>query len=301
MTATLLISDVVWNRIVTVACFAVVLSVIILNSRGYRRLKERFATKEYDRINKIVHSAPFALNSYVILNIEGKIIGTNERVLKMFGWKDTELLGAEMSKIILPQYLATFKNYKRDSSKHDDNTIEIEGITKAGERLTLEVFVGKWTDDLNWYYTVIIRDISHRKRNEETIRVAYQEINSLRELYHEGEKIGNVAFWKLDVRTGVLAPLSPNFQHLFGIKGMEIPVESLIRRVHEDDKINVSQAMNIAKQNKTGYDITYRMHGMNDYLNTINSVTTAFKNKNGELTHYIGMARLVKKDKERWA
>lgn len=303
MITILAISDLVWNRIVTVFCFSVILAAMALNDRNYKKWKSKFAREsitEYDRINKIVHSAPFALNSYIVLNVDGKIVGANERVQKMFGWKEQELLGSEINKIIAPQCLVGFENYKKDSTKNEE-TIEMEGLTKAGEKLNLEIFIGKWSDDLTWYYTVIIRDISHRKRNEQTVSAAYAEINYLRELYHEGEKIGQVAFWKLDVRTGVLWPLSPNFYHLFGIKGMELKVENLIKRVYEEDKIFVAERMNMAKQNKTGYDIQYRMHGLDDYLNTIHSVASAFKNKQGELTHYIGMARLVKKEKEKWA
>ena len=283
--------------------FGLVLLFLFFSSIHFQNLRKRlngYKPIEEDKVSQMIHSEPFALNSYMILDIEGFIIGLNSRAKKMFGWDESEVKGKRMDKIILPEFMDQFTDYKiNHPTREYESTIEVEGINKAGEKLYLDILIGKWEADLEWYYTVVIRDISHRKRNEQALHKAQETINALRSLYHEGEKIGNVAFWQLDSQTGNITN-SPNFGNLFGVKGMDFHVDSIIKRVVAEDRIKVADTMKAAKDEKRGYDMTYRMNGLDGYVNTIQSTAMAVKNKKGELTHFIGMARLVKKEKPQW-
>lgn len=304
MIATFLISDIVWNRLTTIGCFTALFAVIFSNSRGFANIRKKILAdkiSDFEKISQIMHSDHFALNAYMVTNTEGIIKGANQRMQKMFGWTEDELKGCKIEKIVHQSCLKDLEIYQRDhSSEDDDTTIEIEGQRKDGIKMNLEVNVGKWNNDISWYYTFVIRDVSHRRRNEQTVINALADLNRLRELYHEGEKIGNVAFWILDVRTGLIDPSSPNFGHLFGVGPGPVKVELLIKRVANEDKIRVAATMTVAKESKSGYDMEYRMNGWDDYINTIRSIASAVKNKKGELTHYIGMAQLIKKEKAKW-
>lgn len=311
MRATFLISEFLLNRLTTIA-FGLISIYAIYSTRKnkssimkWRIRNAEEAVNEYDRVKQIVHSAPFALNAYIVLNINGKIVHCNERTRRMLGWTEDELLGTNISKIIVDDYSQkNFEDFKKNKTTvPDDITIEVIGQTKLGTSIPLEIGVGKWIDEdrTQWYFIVIMRDITHRKNTEDTQKKLHETIEEIRKLYHEGEKIGHVAFWELNCQTGKLEKFSPNFVHLFGIKGSEIHVDSLIRRVIPEDKVRLAEIMVRAKETKTGYDVEYKMLSPDGYhINTIYSIASAIKNNKGELLAFRGMARIVKQEKVNW-
>lgn len=286
--------------------FVVLLLLLILRKeKGFKDFRNRVTghnSVENDKVSQMIHSEPFALNSYLVLNSDGKILGINSRAVKMFGWKEEELKGCEMGNILTPDSMEKYLEYKTNHLvKEYETVVEVQAKTKEGQILSIDLLIGKWTDDLEWYYTIIIRDISHRKRNEEAVRKAYDELGVIRQLYHEGEKVGNVAFWIMEIKTGKLHPTSSNFSNLFGVKGIsDIPVESLIKRIVLEDKKRVAETMGNAIKNKTGYDITYKMNTIDGWVSTFKSIVSAVKDGNGEVSYFIGMAQLLKKEKPKW-
>jgi len=307
MKITLLISDLIWNRIVTVTGFGTLFIYLLFNSRNYKKWKQSLIKdqeNEYDWIKEVAHPEPFTLDPYLMLNVNGRIVNCSAKLLKTFGWTADELLGTTISKLIADKdSLQIFDEFKKTrTTAPDDVTIIINGITKLGNEVPLEVGIVKWIhkERALWYFTVIMHDITHRVNTQKTKDDLLQYVEQIRKLYHEGEKIGGVAFWKMDCKTGMLIQFSPNFAHLFGIKGDEILVGTLIKRIVADDKVRVAQTMKQASENKTGYEMEYRIITLDGYINTIRSVARAEKNDNGELTYYLGMAQLIKKEKTTW-
>lgn len=301
---TILMTEITINRVVSIVGFTLLFILIMANNRSFQKLKKKFGKGEigeYERINQIVHSAPFALNTYLLLNSDNKIVNCSAKAQKMFGWKEIDLIGRGINIIICERDFERFETFKKTRLlSSDDEVIEIEGVTKLATPIPLEIAVGKWNDDnSNWYFTVVMRDISHRKKNEETQRLLMNEVLENKMIYHDGEKVGSVGFWRLDCRTGKMEG-SPNFYHLFGIKSTEFPPETLIKRVALEDRTMVAEAMATAKENKTGYSIQYRFNGMDGYVSTFHSTTSAVKNGRGEMTHLIGMSRLIKKEHPTW-
>lgn len=296
------------NFIAYVIGFTIILFMMVTQSRKFQKWRKsrssNEAVNEYDYIKQLVHSAPFALNAYIVLNSNGKIVNCNERTQRMLGWTEDELLGTTISKIIQDGNSSrNFEEFKKNKTTvPDDITIEIEGRNKLGAALPLEIAIGKWIDEdtKQWYFIVIMRDITHRKNTQKTQDDLLLYVQEIRKLYHEGEKIGGVAFWQMDCKTGLLEKYSPNFNHLFGIKGTEVPVDQLIKRVVSEDKVMLAETMVLAKEEKRGYSVQYRIATLDGYINTIYSIASATKNKKGELVSYIGMARLIKKEKAAW-
>lgn len=300
-----LISDIKWNQLllVLIALLCLLIFIVVLNkSLNLKRLVYKGNVAGFEKINQVLHSEIFSLNSTLILNSSSRIIGANARLQKTFGWEEKELMNKGIDSIILPEYLEVFENYKKHQDNEEENLLRVEGVTKSGERIWLEVFVGKWIEGVSTCYTIILKSINHRIKNEQLQAVLREQVDSLRKLYHEGEKIGNVAFWHLDLLTGTIAWCSPNFYHIFCVPrdGVEMKIETIIKRVCEEDRIKVSETMRNAKKNNTGYEITYTMNAWDGYINTIRSVASAYKDGTGVVTYYIGMAQLTKKEKPEW-
>lgn len=262
------------------------------------------ATTQYIRTTNIIKSVQFVPEAIFTIDSAGKIIYTNNKVRNIFGWLEDEMRGKFISMIIPEQYLSAFDKFKiTNSGESNELHLDIEAIRKNGELFPAEITIGQWFSDDDTktpFYAIVLRDVSQDKLNEEIIRKAEAHISYLRRIYHEGEKVGNVAFWEMNCKTGELQ-YSPNFTHIFSVRGAsDIQVEHLIKRITIDDKVRVAETMIKAKECKSGYDIEYRIHGFDGYINTIHSISSAIKNKKGELTHFIGMARLTKKEKPAW-
>lgn len=302
-------SDVVWNRITTISMAMIVLAgvgagcVIIYNKLKKEYSKDVVIVTNYSKVNQAIHADMFSLAASVALNADGEVIGVNKRAQKLFGWREEELKGKSMAKVLTEDSAIKFETHKRERSitTPDDEIVEIEleAITRVEEKKVLRVSVGRWTDDLDIYFIVSAIDITHRKKNEEAIKAAEKEINYLRRIYHEGEKVGNVCFWEMDCKTGRIQ-YSPNFANMYAVKGVEITADILIKRVIADDRVRIAETMRDAKDNKHGYEMEYRFAGLDGYINTMHSIAKAVKNQQGELTHFIGMGRLVKKEKPKW-
>ncbi|HEY5391068.1 MAG TPA: PAS domain-containing protein [Hanamia sp.] len=294
------------NRMILI-CFGVWFTtiIILINKQAITLLNNLLFKRDitgFEKIKQIVNSEIFALNSTIVLNSTSQIISANLRVQKTFGWEENELLNRGMDKILLPEYIESFEIFKTRHEVREDEFLRAEAKTKSGEILWIEIFIGKWIEGVSTCYTIIIKDISHRIRNEQAQLALKEQVEALRELYHEGEKIGNIAFWHLDLLTGRIEWCSPNFYNIFGLPrgSIDIKVESIVNRVLAEDKVKVSETMNMARENKTGYDMEYRMHAWDGYVSTIHSVASAYKDNNGEVIYYIGIARLIKKEKPEW-
>jgi PAS domain S-box-containing protein len=304
----LLLTEVEENRVLILAILLILGIILFLGSKiiktnnilNYGIFKGN--TSGFEKINQVLHSEIFSLNTTLILNSSSQIIGANARLQKMFGWEEKELINKGISKIILPEYIEQFENYKRTQDNNEDYLLKCEGITKAGDRMWVEIFIGKWFEGVTTCYTVILKNISHRVKNEQAQAALREQVDTLRKLYHEGEKIGNVSFWHLDLLSGIIEWCSPNFYHIFCIprNGIEIKIEDIIKRVCEEDRIKVSETMRTAKMNNAGYEMEYKMNAWDGYVNTIHSVASAYKDGTGEVTYYIGMAQLIKKEKPLW-
>lgn len=301
---TFLFSDVEWNRVVTIICALLVIGAIWrhrvwIKKHLFKRVSAQIPA--HAKVSQAIHADIFSFNPSMVLSADGNIIAANKRTQKLFGWHEEELVNNKMDKIILPEYMEKFEWLRKNSNGNKDNlpVEEVEAVNRVGEKVWLKISVGKWTDDIEIFFTVTMQDVTHRVKNQLAIKAAEEEINYMRRLYHEGEKVGCVGFWELNTRTGNLV-FSPNYSHIMGIKGLPVTVENVIKRIIAEDKAKVVDTMNRARENKTGFEVDYRLLSMDGYLATIHTEAKAVKNNNGELTHYIGMTRLIKKEKTSW-
>ena len=113
----------------------------------------------------------------ITINCKGIIESASDSVERDFGWKPAELLGHNISILIpqphhelhsgyLEQYLATDKTYILGRSR------ELEAVRKDGTIFPCEITV--WQSDMPGrstpIFTGILRDITERKKAEETLR-----------------------------------------------------------------------------------------------------------------------------------
>ncbi|MDQ3246363.1 MAG: PAS domain S-box protein [Pseudomonadota bacterium] len=122
-----------------------------------------------------------ALDAVVVMNVNGLVIGWNDRAADCFGWSWEEMSGQRLSEFIIPErlrerheigithYLATGEGPVLN--RH----IEVTGVRRSGEEFPVELSVtasNQFGDEL---FVGFLRDISERKEAAERQQRVLQE------------------------------------------------------------------------------------------------------------------------------
>jgi diguanylate cyclase (GGDEF)-like protein/PAS domain S-box-containing protein len=142
----------------------------VLKQRLNRLIKARRTEKDLDKseafaISIIDHAVEGILN----IDLEGMIKYINPSAEKIFGYKAKEITGENIN-ILLPMLSYTDLNYQDNKDKSIDTNKEIIGKRKDNSTLPIELTISKFNVEENTYFTMIMRDITERKRYEETIK-----------------------------------------------------------------------------------------------------------------------------------
>ena len=146
-----------------------------------RKLAERTLRESEERYRAVIQSASDAIIS---IDSAGTIVGWNPGAERMFGYRESELRGQPLARLLpahfLPGYLAGMERLRSGGEGQIlGRTLEAEGMRKDGQGFPLELSLSEWQVADAMYYTAIIRDITERKRAEEALRQRMTEMEAL--------------------------------------------------------------------------------------------------------------------------
>lgn len=140
-----------------------------------RQLLEREA-----KLNTIFNAF---IEGIITIDTSGLILSTNTAVETIFGYREEELLGCSINKL-MPLSLNKkqdhdFKSYLQAKASNAMGKIrEVEGMRKDGSVVPLDISLVEFSIEGSNYFTGIVRDVSLRKHQEQ------QEKEHLEELAH---------------------------------------------------------------------------------------------------------------------
>jgi PAS domain S-box-containing protein len=143
--------------------------------------------KAEEKLDRLLGSMPDAL---LIVNAEGKIVGSNAHTGKLFGYNDRELQGESMALLVPERFRKTQRQYyaayfSQRGSRVPETTLELCGLHKDGREFPIEVSTKPLAAENGLVVTSAIRDITERKQVE-------QQISRLnRELEHRAIELEN--------------------------------------------------------------------------------------------------------------
>jgi len=115
-----------------------------------------------------------ANDAIITADDEGIIVSWNQGAEKMFGYSEAEISGRPMIQLLPDryhdQYLANVSQLRAGRKmKIIGKTVDMEGLRKDTSKFPLELSLAQWETPEGRFYTVIIRDITERKRYQENL------------------------------------------------------------------------------------------------------------------------------------
>ena len=153
---------------------------------AYGRLEEnrQDIQERAERIHALSHSVA---DGIISIDGEGRIVFWNAGAQLIFGYHEREVLGRHLD-FIQPErhrehHAQGLKRIQESKlSRIIGHTVELEGLTRDGREVPLEISIAGWTTANANYYVAVLRDISSRKqveRGNERLQQSRQAISSL--------------------------------------------------------------------------------------------------------------------------
>ncbi|MEJ7777292.1 MAG: HWE histidine kinase domain-containing protein [Sphingomicrobium sp.] len=122
-----------------------------------------------------------ALDAVIVMGEDGRVVGWNNNAARCFGWSEEEAIGARLSDLIIPdRYRAGHENgithfVATGEGPVLDRLIEIEGVTKDGVEIPLELSVTASEQFGGRLFVGFLRDITQRRAEAERQQRVLQE------------------------------------------------------------------------------------------------------------------------------
>jgi PAS domain S-box-containing protein len=173
-----------------------------------------------------------SMNGIALLDLEGKLIRVNKRVLEVGGYDVEEISGKPLAllNMFTPESIERMASV-RDMilSGKEVAAFECEVCTKSGTKMSLEINVGPFFLKGQLFGSVaVMRDITERKRAEEALRESEERFRTV----FEGTSLG-IALVDFN---GKALSINPAFEQMTGYNMEEFKeIEGSLKYLHPDD------------------------------------------------------------------
>jgi PAS domain S-box-containing protein len=146
-----------------------------------RKLAEEALKRSEEKYRKLISTS---IDGIVSTDSQMRVILWNEGAEKIFGYKEKEMLGQSLLKIIPEKNSQSvgkgFSRFiKTGSSKTSNKVLEVFGLRKNGIEIPLEISVSMRESENKYIATAIMRDITERKLAEEALRCSEEKYRTI--------------------------------------------------------------------------------------------------------------------------
>lgn len=163
----------------------------------------------------------------------GKLVYANQRLAKILGYPHDEVVGSDFARFLHPEYLdLVIDRYtRRMAGEEVPSLYEAAILTKDGRKVETEVNAGVVNYRGQPADFVYVRDISDRKRSEESLRASEEHFRSI------VQQMTDLVF-VLDVESQVLYE-TPSVSRVLGYPPGSLIGKNSLDLVHPDDRPRV--------------------------------------------------------------
>ena len=237
-----------------------------------RKLAEEALKRSEEKYRKLISTS---IDGIVSTDSQMRVILWNQGAEKIFGYKEKEMLGQNISKIIPEKdrkgvMKGLTQLNKGDSGKVINKIFEISGQRKNGTEVPIELSVSSRKSEGTYITTAIIRDITERKEAEEKLRESEERYRDLFE--NASDLIQSVS---LD---GHYIYVNKAWRQALGYTEKEMKNLTIWDIIHPDHLAHCKEIFQKVITGETNY------------------IETAFLTKNGKVIHVEGNANTYSRE-----
>lgn len=136
-----------------------------------------------------------ALDAVVMIDEVGRVVHWNPAAERMFGYRQGEILGRHAHEVLVPPRLREkaaggFREFAAaGTGLLVGQVLELTALRKDGGEFAVEIAVSPIRVDGRWAAAAIIRDITERKRTDDSLERERQHLKCLLEMYERDRKL----------------------------------------------------------------------------------------------------------------
>lgn len=222
----------------------------------------------------------------ITLDAAGRIEAVNAATLRIFGYDEAALLGRSVRMLLahssserIDQFFAS-----GDCERDDAEPMFVHGRRQDGTEIPLEVGVGAWKDHDKPKLTVLLRDITKRRRTEQRLRESEARMREI------AEHVDDVLYVRQ--HGGGLTYVSPAYDAVWGRpassaladpRGWFDSVDPSDQPILEDAHQRLGQGEPV--------DVEYRILRPDGTIRWIRDHASPVRDSGGAMLRYVGVAR----------
>lgn len=276
------------------------LLVVVRNASALSRLEVQHRNMEQSlrlseaRLAGIVSNAADAIIS---IDEEQKITLFNTGAERIFGYSTSEALGRPLELLLPEQFQARHKQYIREfaatgrTARQMGERLPILGRRKSGEEFPAEATISKLEVDGTRLLTVILRDITARKRAEEGLRNSEERFRTA----FEDAPIG-MALVGLD---GLFLNVNGSLCGIVGYSQKELLTKTFQDITYPDDlELNLANVRRLLQGEISSYQMEKRYLHKDGHLVTILLTGSLVRDSRGRPLYYIAQIQDISERKQ---
>ena len=211
------------------------------------------------------------------------VIDVNRQACESMGYSREELIGMHPRDFDARLDAASVAQLGKRVGAGETVTFETLHRRKDGSVFPVEVRVRQFQQGKRRLNLSIVRDISERKRAEESLRESEAYLTEAQRLSHTGS-------WALDVASNRYLYTSEEFDRLFGLDpdGEKPTREAVLERMHPEDRISWKRILEKSVREKLDTTSQYRIVLPDGSIRHIHTIRHPVVNSAGEVVKLVG-------------
>jgi len=252
---------------------------------GIAALRSRTAREQAEQQLALLSFALDKGHEAAFLMEEARLCYVNEEACRRLGYTRAELLGMGIADIDPDFPVERWSNHWRELKAQQSLTFESRHRTRDGRIFPVEVSANYFEYGGRAYNLALVRDITERKRAEESLRRSEATLA-------EGQRLSHTGSWAWSPVTFQALYWSEEMFRIFGLNPQDgVPTaETFWQRIHPEDRDRFRELqMNVA-QRSLDYEHAHRILLPDGTVKHIHAIGHPVRDEAGKLVEFIGTA-----------
>ncbi|HLW85865.1 MAG TPA: PAS domain S-box protein [Candidatus Sulfotelmatobacter sp.] len=219
----------------------------------------------------------FIPDAIVAVDQSGTIIHVNSQTLQMFGYGRDELIGQKIETLVPERHRAQHHGHRQEFAKRPKIRsmgagLDLRGKRRDGSEFPVEISLSPVQTEQGMLVLSAIRDVSDRKRMEDELRKAHQELSERtdRELWESRSQLEAIVNSSEDAIVGkdldgIVTSWNKGAEHMYGYTAQEIvgqsisllapsnrpdEIPSILEKIKQGERFEHYETLRIAKDGR---------------------------------------------------